>query len=100
MVDKQGVINIKEKSNDFVTVYKEMADAIGVDNMKKLYERFKGRQVTMPQRLYTPEYVTRYVREHYSGKNLKDLAGKFGYTERRIREFLKTEDENENEKEQ
>lgn len=74
---------------DFVPVYEEIALIIGEEQTLKLYENFRGQQITFPQRLYTIEYVTQYVNENYDGKNVRELARKFDYSERRIREFLK-----------
>ncbi len=66
-----------------------MAEIVGVEKTKLIYENFRGQQVTFPQRLYDREYVTGYVKDHYNGKNLKELSFQFGYSERRIREMLK-----------
>ena len=74
---------------NYASVYREMAEIIGVENTKRLYEDFKGQQITFPQRLYSKEYVQEYVKSNYNGKNLRDLALKFSYTERHIRELIK-----------
>lgn len=74
--------------SDLATVYEEMAQLIGVESTIRIYECFKGHQVSMPQRLYSVEYVENYVKENYNGKNIKELASKFQYSERRIRQFL------------
>lgn len=76
-------------TKDFVQVYEEIALIIGEEQTIKLYNNFRGQQITFPQRLYTTAYVTQYVNENYNGKNVRELARKFGYSERRIREFLK-----------
>jgi len=76
-------------TKDFVPVYEEIALIIGEEQTIKLYNNFRGQQITFPQRLYTTAYVTQYVNENYNGKNVRELARKFGYSERRIREFLK-----------
>lgn len=72
-------------------VYEEIALIIGEEQTLKLYENFRGQQITFPQRLYTIEYVVEYVNENYNGKNIRELARKFDYSERRIREFLKVQ---------
>lgn len=72
-----------------MSIYEEIALIIGEEQTLKLYENFRGQQITFPQRLYTTEYVARYVKENYNGKNVRELARKFDYSERRIREFLK-----------
>ena len=41
------------KSSDFVPTYKEIADVVGVDNAYKIYEHFRGQQMTFPQRIYS-----------------------------------------------
>lgn len=74
---------------NYASVYREMAEIIGVESTKRLYEDFKGQQITFPQRLYAREYVEEYVKKNYDGKNLKELARKFSYTERHIREMIK-----------
>lgn len=68
-----------------------MAEIVGVDKTKEIYECFKGVQVTFPQRLYDSAYVSEYVKKNYNGGNLTELAHKFGYSERRIRQFLNEE---------
>ena len=77
------------QSKDFVPIYEEIARVIGEEETVKLYEKFRGQQITFPQRLYNTSYVANYVKENYNGKNIRELARKFDYSERRIREFLK-----------
>ena len=76
------------EAHDLAAVYAELAQIVGVENTVRIYERFKGQQVSMPQRLYSVEYVEAYVKENYNGKNVKEMARKFQYSERRIRQFL------------
>lgn len=76
----------------FTSPYQEIYELIGEEGTMKLFDLFKGRQITFPQRVYNTEYVTQYVKAHYNRKNLKELADKFNYSERRIREFLKVEE--------
>lgn len=79
------------EASDFATVYCEMVEVVGVENTYKIFEHFKGQAVSFPQRLYSTQYVERYIKEHYDGTNLREFARKFNYSERRIREFLKEE---------
>lgn len=78
------------QSKDFVPIYEEIARIIGEEQTVKLYENFRGQQITFPQRLYNTEYVSKYVKENYDGKNIREMARKFDYSERRVREFLKS----------
>lgn len=75
-------------SKDFNKIYEEMASLIGIEDTIKIYEYFRGQQIIFPQRLYSKEYVIKYVRENYDGTNIKELSRKFDYSDRRIRQFL------------
>ena len=69
-------------------VYKELAEIIGIDATIAVYKELKGQQVTFPTRLYERNYVIQEVNLRYNGKNLKELAKEFNYTERWIRTFV------------
>ncbi|MBU5479678.1 Mor transcription activator family protein [Blautia sp. MSJ-19] len=77
------------QASDFVPIYEEIAKTIGEEQTIKLYENFRGQQITFPRRIYSIEYVSRYVKDNYNGSNARELARKFDYSERRIREFIK-----------
>lgn len=38
-------------------VYRGLYDLLGEENMRKLYEHYKGYQIAFPTRLYSREYV-------------------------------------------
>ena len=78
-----------KRMNQFVSIYEEIAEITSREDAIAIYEKFRGLQIAFPRRLYSTEYVSAYVKEHYNGKNLKELAQHFEYSERRIREFLK-----------
>lgn len=73
---------------DLIGIYSEMAELIGVENTKKLYEHFKGQQVTFPVRLYTKDFIVRQVNSCDS-ESIKSQATKYGYSERHLRQILK-----------
>lgn len=73
----------------FVNTYEEMADLIGEEDTIKIYHHFRGQQIVFPQRLYSIEFIEDYIKNNYDGSNLHDIARKFGYTDRRIRQILK-----------
>lgn len=77
--------------SDFVSIYSELLELVGEENTFKIFEHFRGQSATFPQRIYSTQYVARYVREHYDGTNLREFARKFNYSERQIRQFLKAE---------
>ncbi|EOS52174.1 hypothetical protein C809_00941 [Lachnospiraceae bacterium MD335] len=71
-------------------VYEELAHIIGLELTINVFETLKGQQITFPSRLYEREYVIKEVKRRYNGTNLKELAREFNYTERWIRELMKT----------
>ena len=79
-VDSIGALN---------EVYRELVDLIGYDNTMILYTHFKGQQVTFPVKLYNPESISEMVKMQYDGKNAKQLARTYGYSERWIKELIK-----------
>lgn len=74
---------------DLEGVYEEVAEVVGIENAFKIYEHFKGQQRNFPKKFYNQDYVKTYIKENYDGTNLRILAMKFDYTERRIRQILK-----------
>lgn len=77
------------KPKDFVGVYKEIAEVIGVDATMSLHNVFQGQQITLPKKLYTHEYIISQVKQAGGTMNVKATASKYGYTERRLRQIIK-----------
>jgi Mor family transcriptional regulator len=69
--------------------YKEFARLIGIENTHKMFQNFRGQQITFPMRWLSPEHIAVVVAERYDGKNLKELAKEYGYSERWLRQILK-----------
>lgn len=80
-------------SEDFVGVYKEIADVIGVEATVQLHDHFKGQQINLPIKLYTKEFVVKQIRVSNEKNNIKDVARAYGYTERRLRQIMKEMEE-------
>jgi Mor family transcriptional regulator len=74
---------------DLAGVYKEVAETVGVDNAYKLYRHFRGLQMLFPLKFYSNEYIARQVCTEYDGKNVRDIARKYGYSESRVRQILR-----------
>lgn len=83
----------KLKSNNLNGIYKDMAEVLGIEVILKIYQNYKGLQVTFPTRLLSKEYVIEEVNKEYNGKNLKQLAIKYSYSERWLRKMLKDKKE-------
>lgn len=89
------------RSSDLQGIYKEIADIVGVEITKIIFQQLKGQQITFPTHLYEKSYVIQEVNSRYDGTNLRELAHEFNYTERWIRTFVRKErvlKEKENEK--
>ncbi|NSJ57437.1 Mor transcription activator family protein [Enterocloster clostridioformis] len=58
-----------------------------------LTPNFRGQQVVFPNKLYSSAYTAQKIREEFNGKNVKELALKYGFTEIWVRTLLKTGNE-------
>ncbi len=76
-------------SSDLAGVYKEVAETVGIDNAYKIYHHFKGLQLMFPLKFYSSEYIAQQIRTEYNGKNVRDLARKYEYSESRVRQILR-----------
>ena len=70
------------------SIYRELADIIGMENTIKLYDEFKGQQVSFPVKLHNKQYVHEEIKNESNGANLKQLAVKYGYSERTVRRIV------------
>ena len=72
--------NMSKKSENYSGIYKDMVEVLGEEITLKIYENYRGQQVTFPMRLYSKSYILEYLNKNYNGKNLKELSRKLGYT--------------------
>ena len=73
----------------FNSVYKDIAEVFGVDTAIQFYQMYKGMQISFPTRLFNPDYVRAQIPVEYDGTNIKQLAKKYGYSEKTIRRMIK-----------
>ena len=76
-------------------VYKEISDELGIETALSIYRMFHGTQVSFPNHLFSKEYVRRAIRREYNGKNARQLAKKYNYSERSVWRILKEKNETE-----
>lgn len=69
-------------------VYKEIAEEFGLDIAIKFYSSFKGLNITFPMKFYNRNHVLQQIIEEFNGQNYKELARKYGYSDRWIRKIL------------
>lgn len=75
----------------FTGIYAEIAAQLGSDTAIKIYGMLRGQMVIFPQKLYDRDYVRSFVREHKGEYTARELSRMFGYSDRRIRQFLAEE---------
>ena len=81
-----GDVTNKELYN---SIYKDIAEAFGVDIAIQFYQMYKGMQISFPTRLFNPNYVKKQIPIEYDGTNIKQLAKKYGYSEKTVRRMIK-----------
>ena len=79
---------MKGKAQDYNGIYSDMVEALGEEMTHKIYQYYRGQQVSFPMRLYSKTYTEKYLKQHYNGKNLRDLARTLGYSERWIKQLI------------
>ena len=73
----------------FNSIYNDISEVFGMDVAIQMYQTYRGMQITFPTRLFNPEYVKTQVPIEYDGTNIKQLAKKYGYSEKTIRRMIK-----------
>lgn len=69
-------------------IYKDMAELLGVEVTLMVFNHYKGLQVTFPTRILSKSYVKEQIKKEFDGSNTKQLARKYDYSERWIRQII------------
>ena len=69
-------------------VYREIADLLGPEAALTLHRFYRGQQVSFPVNLFTTDFIIRQMLEEYNGRNIKQLATKYGYSEKWTRKRI------------
>lgn len=83
-------LELKISSKYFNGIYKDLCNLIGEENTQKVYKEYRGQQITFPVEFYNKQYIYNQIISEYNGTNLKQLATKYGYSERTIRRIIKS----------
>lgn len=70
-------------------VYNELANLLGTDAVLKIHSVYRGQQITFPVQLFSRDFIMSQIVNEYNGYNVKQLATKYGYSEKWIRKILK-----------
>ena len=73
----------------YFDIYRELAELIGVQNTKKVWNRYRGLTVQFPQRMYSQAYTKDFIREHMDSMKIKEMAVQLSLTDRRVRQIIK-----------
>lgn len=79
---------MSKNAKDYKGVYSEMVGVLGEDVVKKIHENYKGQQLTFPMKLYSKEYIERYIYENKGKRNIRELAKELGYSEKWIKSII------------
>lgn len=69
--------------------YSDLAEIIGIDAVLKIHATYRGQQIFYPLDLLSKEFIRKQIIEEYNGHNVKQLATKYGYTEKWVKKILK-----------
>ena len=79
----------KSEAELFNEVYKEICSIIGLDAAIAIYQMYKGQQITFPIHLFNAKRIQTSIIKEYDGSNIRELAKKYGYSEKTVRRMIK-----------
>lgn len=80
---------VKEDLELLNTIYREVADKLGVDAAMEIYRMFKGQQICFPVRFFNPARIQQIIIQEYDGTNIRTLATKYNYSEKTVRRIIR-----------
>ena len=87
--DKFAMDTAKIKREYLNGAYSELAEILGVDAVLKIHSAYRGQQIFFPVDLFSKEFIRQQIIDEYNGYNVKQLATKYGYTEKWVKKILK-----------
>ena len=79
------------KPDAYAGIYREIAEQIDCETAMRIFQMLRGQMVVFPQKLYNQEYVRSFIRENSGKYTVRELSVRFGYSDRRIRQFISEE---------
>lgn len=80
---------MKIEKSDFKGIYAEMSEILGEEIVRKIYKHYKGQQINLPMKLYSNEYVEKYIIDNYSKKSVREMARDLGYSDKWVSRLIK-----------
>lgn len=87
--DKEVMLMAENDSELLNTVYREIADQLGMDTAMEIYQLFKGQQICFPVRFFNPTRIQQIIIREYDGTNVRALATKYNYSEKTVRRIIR-----------
>ena len=78
----------KCRIKDLNGIYKEIAKLSDIETAERVFEEYRGQQVTFPMEFFSKEYTYSKIAAEYDGTNIKHLALKYRYSERTVRRIV------------
>lgn len=80
---------MKIEKSDFKGIYAEMSEILGEEIVRIIHKHYKGQQINLPMKLYSNEYVEKYIIENYSKKSIREMARDLGYSDKWVSRLIK-----------
>lgn len=81
--------DMDQNTSGWNRTYKDLEQIVGVEATIKIYKEYRGMQLNLPVRLFSRDYLTQRLAIEYNGLNKRELAKKYGYSQRTIERMLR-----------
>ena len=75
-------------AKDLSGISSEIAEEFDMDTAYRIYQCFKGLQLTFPLHFYSSDCLQRHIMAEHNGSNTRQVAKKYGLSERRVRQII------------
>lgn len=80
---------MKRKKDDFKDIYAEMSELLGEEVVLMIHKYYKGQQINFPMKLYSNEYLERYILTYYGKKTVIEMSRELGYSDKWVSKLIK-----------
>lgn len=80
---------MKIEKSDFKGIYAEMSEILGEEIVRIIHKHYKGQQINLPMKLYSNEYVEKYIIENFSKKSVREMARDLGHSDKWVGRLIK-----------
>ena len=80
---------MKIERDEFRGIYAEMSEILGEEIVRIIHKHYKGQQINLPMKLYSNEYVEKYIVNNYGKKSVREMARELGYSDKWVSRLIK-----------